>query len=112
MIFRKVVENFKESYRSDLRHSVKPLFKGDRSKFESYRGGAETLLEIVHAGIFLRFSSELGKLGIGINYVDARKSPLLSADVKLELEKILSSKTMKESERNRSAAKLIRDNIK
>ena len=100
-----------ESYRSDLRRSVRPVFKGDRSRFSSHRAGAETYLEINHDGIVLAFWSECGQLSVGINHVDARKSTLLSDAVKLELKRALSSKILKESERNRLVAELIRDNI-
>ena len=111
MIIKRIIENWKEDSRSNLKRSVRPYFKGDKCKYSSYRAGAETYLVVDHKGISLNFSLELGQLAVAIDGVDARESPALRAEVREELKQILSSKDLLRSERNRRVAQLISENL-
>jgi hypothetical protein len=111
MVIKRIIENWREASRDDLRRSVRPYFKGDKCKHSSYRSGSETYLVVNHGGTVLEFSLELGLLSVSIDGVDARKSPALNVEVREELKQILSSKDLLRSERNRRVAQLISDNL-
>ena len=111
MTIKKIIENSKEYYRSDLRRSVKPFFKGDRAKFRSFRSGIETCLRITHSDVILEFCTEFSVLWVTINGVNARRSTLLDKCVRRKLIELLDSKDLKESERNRLVAELIATNL-
>ncbi len=110
MIIR-IIKNWKESRQSDLRRSIKPYFKGDSCRYSSFRSGAETYLTINHKGIILEFWQELGHLGVGINGIDVRESPLLSLEVKNKIDKLLSLKGLLASKRNSMIAELLSLNL-
>lgn len=111
MIFKRIVKNWRESKRSDLRRSIQPYFKSDSAHYSEYRSGSEAYLRIDHMGTILEFWLELGQLGIGINGIDARESPALPTDVKKELKTILASKELSVSEKNNRVARLISNAI-
>ena len=111
MIIKRIIENWKDDSRSNLKRSVLPYFKGDKCEYSSYRSGAETYLVVNHGGTVLEFSLELGLLSVSIDGVDVRKSPALNAEVREELKQILSSKDLLRSERNRRVAQLISENL-
>ena len=111
MVIKRIIENWKEDSRSNLKRSVRPCFKGDKCKYSSYRSGAETYLVVNHGGMVLEFSLELSLLSVSIDGVDVRKSPALNVEVREELKQILSSKDLLCSERNRLVAQLISENL-
>ena len=112
MIIRRIVENWREAVRMDLRRSVKPYFKGCSSNYLSFRSGSETYLTIDYKGIALEFIQELGQLVVSIDGVDARESPLFADDIKNKLTILLSSNNLSASERNNRVAQLISHNLK
>lgn len=111
MIITKIIENWKEFKRSDLRRSVRPYFKGDRSKFFSYRSGAETYLKIYHKTFLLEFWLEFEQIVVSINGIDARESPFLTIEARNELKKLSLSKELSVSERNKQIAQLLSKNL-
>ncbi len=111
MIFKRIIKNWIEIKKSDLRRSVKPHFKGDTFRFSSFRSGAETYLTIYHNDIVLEFSLELEQLDISINGVNIRDSLLLTDEAKKEIGDVLASEDLPTSIKNNKVAQLISNSL-